>query len=385
MLPEAIQKFAAGQKVRRLTLFEKLDKNPDSVGSRRLVTASGQYGLTKGGYQAEFLELTPEGGEATSEVVAPAKKLQARFNLAIKNHAPFNFLYEKLKGNKMPAKEVMADLLAEANVEDDERAECIDTFVLNAKFLRLLRTIAGSERIIPLEQALDEAPSAPVRQPDQPSGGESGATQVPALPSAASVPTEPVRDFAKICFYISPIGEENTEERHHADFLMEYIIKPAVKEFDLTVIRADQMGKPGAEFPVVQLSDGVQTRAAAQSAIILGLLRDDVEQDPQAVHVGKDNLPLVELADVEAVVHSELGPHPRVAPATTAITASARPSGLIRREDSVEILAVDSCLLLYPHAVAENLAKSSKPTGLRPVSFSTSPVTPAAKPARTAP
>ena len=27
--------------------------------------------------------------------------------------------------------------------------------------------------------------------------------------------------------------------------MMEYIIKPAVKEFDLTVVRADQMGKPG--------------------------------------------------------------------------------------------------------------------------------------------
>src|ERR1035441_8116029 len=46
-------------------------------------------------------------------------------------------------------------------------------------------------------------------------------------------------------FYITPIGEEISEERRHADFLMEYIIKPAVKEFDLAVIRADQMGKPG--------------------------------------------------------------------------------------------------------------------------------------------
>jgi hypothetical protein len=44
----------------------------------------------------------------------------------------------------MPAKEVMSDQLSEADVEEDEKAECIDTFILNAKFLGLLRTIAGS-------------------------------------------------------------------------------------------------------------------------------------------------------------------------------------------------------------------------------------------------
>ena len=37
-LAEAIQKYAAGQKVRRLTLFEKLDRSPDSADSKRLVT-----------------------------------------------------------------------------------------------------------------------------------------------------------------------------------------------------------------------------------------------------------------------------------------------------------------------------------------------------------
>jgi hypothetical protein len=99
-LAEAIQTHAAGQKVRRLTLFEKLDQNPHSRDSRRLVTASGQYELTKGGYQADFLELTPEGHEATNDEVPPATRLQARFSLAIKNHTPFEFLYTKLKGEQ---------------------------------------------------------------------------------------------------------------------------------------------------------------------------------------------------------------------------------------------------------------------------------------------
>lgn len=243
-IAEAIQKYAAGQKVRRLTIFEKLDQSPDSTESRRLITASGQYGLTKGSYTAEHLELTPEGKEATGEDVSAAKRLESRFNLAIKSHAPFAFLYEKIKGNKMPDKEVMSDHLSEADVEEDEKAECIDTFILNAKFLGLLRTIAGAERLIPVEQAIEEGPQTPA--PSQQSVGAINGTAQPKTGRAsASEVSSDTDDFDNICFYITPIGEENSDERQHADFMMSYIIEPAVKEFNLHVVRADKMGKPG--------------------------------------------------------------------------------------------------------------------------------------------
>jgi hypothetical protein len=236
VIPEAIQQYASGERVRRLTLFEKLNREPDSNESRRLVTASGQYGLTKGGYQAEFLELTPDGNDATSDTVPLAKKIQARFKLAIQNHEPFDFLYQKLKGNRMPAKEVMSDYLSQVRIEDDQKPECIDTFILNTKFLGLLRTIAGSERLIPIEQVVEEAA---ITQSDQ-TGKDGTKPKVQSLDDR-----QPTGDFSKICFYITPIGEEGSEERRHADFLMEYIIKPAVEEFGLTVVRADQMGKSG--------------------------------------------------------------------------------------------------------------------------------------------
>jgi hypothetical protein len=144
----------------------------------------------------------------------------------------------------MPAKEVMSDHLSEAEVEDDEKAECIDTFILNAKFLGLLRTIAGSERLISIEQAIEEGPQTP-QQAEQPSENNNGATLPRPVQVAASDLSEDAGDFDKTCFYITPIGEENSDERQHADFMMSYIIEPAVKEFALKVVRADKMGKPG--------------------------------------------------------------------------------------------------------------------------------------------
>lgn len=74
----------------------------------------------------------------------------------------------------MPAKEVLEDYLSEASVEDDEKAECIDTFILNVTFLGLLRTIGGAERLIPLEQALEEGPKIP--QPARAKSVDAGPT-----------------------------------------------------------------------------------------------------------------------------------------------------------------------------------------------------------------
>ena len=105
VLAEAFHKFAAGQmRVRKLTLFDKMGKSPDSGPSRQLITNSSRYGLTKGGYKAEFLELTPEGALASGDDVPAPKKLQARFDLAIKNIEPFSLLYDKVGAEKCQAR-----------------------------------------------------------------------------------------------------------------------------------------------------------------------------------------------------------------------------------------------------------------------------------------
>jgi hypothetical protein len=50
----------------------------------------------------------------------------------------------------------------------------------------------------------------------------------------------------KTCFFITPIGDEGTDERDRSDQVLEYIVKPAVAEcgYDIPV-RADQISEPG--------------------------------------------------------------------------------------------------------------------------------------------
>lgn len=52
-------------------------------------------------------------------------------------------------------------------------------------------------------------------------------------------------DWGKVCFYITPIGEEDSEIRKHADLLLKHLLEPVAAEFDLNVIRADKIERSG--------------------------------------------------------------------------------------------------------------------------------------------
>ncbi len=240
-IANAIQKHAAGQKVRRITLFDQMGKSPESGPSRQLISNSNKYGLTKGSYAAEHLELTADGKKATGADVAPQDKLKAMFKLAIEKISSFKTLYEAQKGNRLPANSVLEDLAREQGIPNADVKECVDMFIVNAKFLGILKTIAGAERIIQLEQALEELPSEStiITEKQLEVSDDSSEEAISAKVEVSE------QQWDKICFYISPIGEEGSEHRSHADLFLGSIVEPALEEFKLKVIRADKIGKAG--------------------------------------------------------------------------------------------------------------------------------------------
>lgn len=240
LIADTLQSAAAGNRMRRLTIFDQLKKAPDSGPSRQMVINSGRYGLTLGGYQAEHLELTPQGKIATDPDANSKDRIKERFTLAISGIPPFKLLYDKVAGNKLPTQAVMQDMLREAGYPEEELAECVDTFIVNAKFLGLLRTIAGAERVITLEHLLEEMPEGGVVQAEPYTPVARAGTRTTGVPLTAET-----TDWSKICFYISPIGEENSDQRRHSDLFLNFIVEPALLDTGLKIIRADQIGKPG--------------------------------------------------------------------------------------------------------------------------------------------
>jgi hypothetical protein len=94
-------------------LFDHLGKAPDSGASRMLITNSNKYGLTKGSYVAEQLELTPEGRKAVDDGIPKREQAQSRVKLAITDVEPFRRLYERFTNSKLPAKAVLTDAIKE--------------------------------------------------------------------------------------------------------------------------------------------------------------------------------------------------------------------------------------------------------------------------------
>jgi hypothetical protein len=227
-------RIGSGQPVKRLTLFDQLGKSPESGGSRQLIINSGKYGLTKGGVQADNIELTPEGQKAVDEQVNAREQARVRAQLAIFNIEPFQKLYEKFVGNKLPANAVLIDAAKDAGIDADHAAEAVDTFVVNLRFVGLLRTLSGAERIITLDMLLGDLPAAP-----------SGPSQLTPARPANQIVTSEHAQFESACFYIAPIGDEGSEARKHSDLFLGSIVEPALEPFQLQVIRADSIDKPG--------------------------------------------------------------------------------------------------------------------------------------------
>jgi hypothetical protein len=240
-LADAIHEYAAGQKVRRLTLLQQMQKSPTSSATKMLITNSGKYGITSGSYAAEWLELTDVGAIATAPGSLTPQKLSAQFQLAIERITPFSVLYRGYKGKRLPSREVMKDLLAENGIAADTLPECVDTFVVNVKDLGLLQTIAGSETLFPIEHGVEKLTGPGPRQIADSGLSRPASSELELLPRTSG--EKP--NWSKICFIITPIGEEGSEQRKHADLFLSSLIEPALKEFNLKVVRADGIGSPG--------------------------------------------------------------------------------------------------------------------------------------------
>lgn len=252
-LAEAIQRFAAGQKIRRLTLFENLGRSPDSGHSRQLITNSAQYGLTKGSYTAEYLELTEDGAIASGDESLGRARIAARLELAINKIDPFHALYEQYTGSRLPALSVLRDFAIEHGCPAEVADECVQTFLANTRDLGLVRNYAGAERLLSFDMVLDEVegPSLDPLTQAEPDSGE--ASFVPASLrtvvrdeslNSARLLTQ-VSDISNVCFFISPIGAEGTEQRKHADLVLGSLVEPALDGLGLRLVRADKITKPG--------------------------------------------------------------------------------------------------------------------------------------------
>ncbi|WIW50924.1 hypothetical protein LRP31_17630 [Mesorhizobium mediterraneum] len=228
--------FGSGETVQKLTLFDHLSKSPESGASRQLIINAGRYGLIKGGVQADKLELTPDGVRSVDPTMPPREQARARIKLAIEDIEIFAKLYDRLLGKALPAKAALVDAAAELGATKESAEEAVDTFILNLRFVGLMLTLSGAERIVSKDIALDKLPPSLDLAP--------AAVQTSTSGSASLVTAEHAQ-FSTTCFYITPIGSPESEQRKHSDLFLGSFVEPALASFGMSVVRADGIDKPG--------------------------------------------------------------------------------------------------------------------------------------------
>jgi hypothetical protein len=155
---------------------------------------------------------------------------------AIAKPAILGRFYSDYGASLLPSGEIFRNVLEQKySVPQSRIDETIDLIIKNARFAGLLEEQSdGKNRLRSGNEAVGISPS-----------NESAAAAGSQEPITPPLDSDSTTDFQHACFVITPIGDEASPERKHADTMLKHLIVPVLEEHKIKAIRADQISKPG--------------------------------------------------------------------------------------------------------------------------------------------
>ena len=139
----AIQESNSGLPFDRALLARALGTTPASSGYVMKLNSSAKYGMTQGGYNDDFIALTPRG----ESMVAPkgAEELQSALVEAAMRPDVFGRFYRLLDGKRLPEDTYAENMLhRELEIPAELAGECLGIIKANGEFVGLISEIEGS-------------------------------------------------------------------------------------------------------------------------------------------------------------------------------------------------------------------------------------------------
>ncbi|MGJ4729095.1 hypothetical protein [Luteimonas sp. SDU101] len=150
----------------------------------------------------------------------------------------FSKFYSEYNGKLLPQDDFLLNILENRYDVPRERAEeAKDVILANARFAGIMSEHGDGKRLIRLDSAPKSSANALLSPSADPMIGE--------VENSQDISTGKALGSANVCFYITPIGDDGSEVRKHADLLLKHLIEPAFSEFEVKVIRADKIEKSG--------------------------------------------------------------------------------------------------------------------------------------------
>lgn len=147
----------------------------------------------------------------------------------------FSRFFTDYNGSPFPAEEHIANVLEiRYGVPKERTEEAKGLLKENGLFASVLHQTDGGAVQVRLDP---NTTGIPVPTEAQASASASAMTETAASPGSDG--------YGNMCFVITPIGEDDSEQRKHANMILRNVIDPVATELGLKAVRADQIDRAG--------------------------------------------------------------------------------------------------------------------------------------------
>ncbi|SRR6266436_3458730 len=213
---------------------QALGIGPNTANTKYLIWGAQSYGIVNK-EEANAISLAETG----RKIVAPnydGEDAEGRTK-AVLTPTLLSKFYTDYNGHQVPSQIHFPNVLESRYEVPRERvAEVIEIIMANASYADILELSSDGEPIVRLSGA-----GVPVAR-------ERITELVDEITESAIavVSTDAAADWANTCFYITPIGDEGTDIRKHADMMLKHLLEPVCKTiFGMDVVRADKIERSG--------------------------------------------------------------------------------------------------------------------------------------------
>lgn len=230
VVAEALRNAFAGKATSANELSSVLGIAPHSRHFTDLISSAVAYGIVN--KEATNVYSLSEIGR---KIIAPTYEREAAEGKrkAVLNPFVPSIFYSDFDGYPLPPAEVLPSILqTRYEIPPTRVPSAIRVVVDNAIFAGILERSSSGEQIINLSDTSRE---------NTPSLGVGEATK-----EIVAVSAEPdAIEWSNTCFFITPIGEDDSEIRKHADMMLKHLLTPVLTEFSFEVVRADKIERSG--------------------------------------------------------------------------------------------------------------------------------------------
>ncbi len=222
----------AGKSATWEAVAQALDIGAQSANTKYVMWAAEGYGLIT--REGNTLTLSETG----RKIVAPTyegEDAEAKVK-ALLTPAILSKFYSDYNGYPLPSQIHLPNVLeSKYQIPRERVSEAVEIIMENARFAGILTQPATGEQP-KIQLSRDGMANIPQK------------SEIAAAETDESALTDEGKgsaDWDKVCFYITPIGDEGSENRRHADMMLKHLIEPVFRELGFRVVRADKIERSG--------------------------------------------------------------------------------------------------------------------------------------------